>query len=440
MDKETRNLSNWIIKAAQDEGANDCKATITRSRQVTIRYRNHKPEVIKEASTQNLFLEIYLDGKYAFQSTPDLRQATLAGFIKKLISNAGYLEKDPFRSLPDPDLFMGRSDASIRIFDPSYNDFSPEQRHSLIKDVENACIDQGGEKVISVDAEISDQFNEFISLTSNGFEGENEGTRYGVETNMSVQDEGDRKPQGYSYFGTRMLNDLPSAETIAMHTTRDTMNQLGAKKIKTEKLPIIVENKNVSRILSGFLSAMNGQNLQQKSSFLLDKKGKQVGSKLLTLTDDPFIEKGLGSKLFDNDGFPTVKRTMIHKGILKEYFIDWYYSRKLESEPTTGSPSNLIIPQGNRAVDEIMKDLGRGILVTGFIGGNSNPTTGDFSNGIFGLLFDRGQVIHPVAEMNIADNHNEFWNKLVEVANDPWKYSSRMIPSLVFNDILVAGT
>ncbi|MBL7114075.1 MAG: TldD/PmbA family protein [Bacteroidales bacterium] len=439
MDKEIKNLCSRIIKTAQDEGANECKATIARSRNVTIRYRNHKPEVIKEATTQSLFLEVYLKGKYAFQSTPDLRQNTLGDFIKKLILNAGYLEEDPYRSLPDSVMYEGRSDADIQIYDPAYNDFSPEQRHSLIQDVENACLDMGGEKIISVDAEISDQFNEFIALTSNGFEGEAEGTRFDVETNMSAQDEGDRKPQGYSYFGTRLLGDLPAAEIIAKQTIRDTLNQLGAKKIKTEKLPVIIENKNVSRVLSGFLSAMNGQNLQQQSSFLIDKKGKQIGSKLFTIIDDPFIKKGLGSKRFDNDGFPARKRTIIENGILNEYYIDWYYSRKMECDPTTGGSSNLIIPVGSRSVEEIMKDLGRGILVTGFIGGNSNSTTGDFSNGIFGQLFDQGQIVHPVAEMNIADNHSEFWNKLVEVANDPWKYSSRLMPSLVFEDIMVAG-
>jgi len=439
MDKEIKTLCSWIVKTAQEEGVSDCKATIARGRNVTIRYRNHKPEVIKEASTQSLFLEVYMNGKYAFQSTPDLRQNTLGGFIKKLISNAGFLEEDPYRSLPDAALFEGRSDADIHIYDPAYNDFTPEQRHSIITGVENACLDMGGEKIISVDAEISDQFNEFFSLTSNGFEGEDHGTHFGVETNMSAQDEGDRKPQGYTYFGTRLLGDLPSAEIIAKQTIRDTLNQLGAKKIKTEKLPIIIENKNVSRVLSGFLSAMNGQNLQQQSSFLIDKKGKQIGSKLLTVIDDPFIVKGLGSKLFDGDGFPARKRTMIENGILNDYYIDWYYSRKMECDPTTSGPSNLIIPPGTRSVEEIMKDLGRGILVTGFIGGNSNSTTGDFSNGIFGQLFDQGQIVHSIAEMNIADNHSEFWNKLVEVANDPWKFSSRLMPSLVFEDIMVAG-
>jgi PmbA protein len=86
-----------------------------------------------------------------------------------------------------------------------------------------------------------------------------------------------------------------------------------------------------------------------------------------------------------------------------------------------------------------MKDLGRGIFITGFLGGNSNSTTGDFSVGIIGTLFENGEMVQPVAEMNIADNHLKFWNKLSEVGNDPYKYSSWRMPSLVFTDVVVAG-
>ncbi len=101
--------------------------------------------------------------------------------------------------------------------------------------------------------------------------------------------------------------------------------------------------------------------------------------------------------------------------------------------------SNIIISPGKRSVKEIMKDLGRGIFVTGFIGGNSNSTTGDASVGIFGKLFENGEPVQAVAEMNIADNHLKFWNKLAEVANDPWIYSAQRTPSLVFTDVVVSG-
>ena len=184
---------------------------------------------------------------------------------------------------------------------------------------------------------------------------------------------------------------------------------------------------------------MFGRSIQQKRSFLADKKGQQIASKHLTLIDDPLIKGGLGSRLFDGDGFSARKRTMIEAGVLKEFFVDWYYSRKLGWEPTSGSPSNLVIPPGQRSVSEIMKDLGRGILITGFIGGNSNPTTGDTSIGIIGQLFEKGEPVQAVAEMNIADNHLKFWNKLIEVANDPFMSSTQRFPSLVFENVVVSG-
>ena len=223
-----------------------------------------------------------------------------------------------------------------------------------------------------------------------------------------------------------------------MAATR-TLDLLGAKKIKTETMPIIIENQNVPRILGGLLSAMSGRSIQQKQSFLADKKGQKIASERLTLIDDPLLVGGLSSRPFDGDGFAAKKRTLIESGVLKDFFVDWYYSRKLSWEPTTGDSSNLVIPPGTRSVKEIMKDLGRGILITGFIGGNSNSTTGDSSVGIIGRLFEKGEPVQAVAEMNIAGNHLEFWKKLAEAANDPWPYSSMRTPSLVFTDVVVSG-
>jgi len=214
---------------------------------------------------------------------------------------------------------------------------------------------------------------------------------------------------------------------------------MGGKKIATETLPVILENRGAARVLSGLLNPMSGGSIQQKRSFLADKKGQQFGSKLLTVQDDPFLVRGLGSRLYDGDGFPTKKRDLLLEGKVNEFLIDWYYSRKLGWEPTSGSITNLIISPGTRSVEEIIRDLGRCILITEYIGGNSNSTTGDFSVGIIGKLFDKGQLVQNVAEMNIADNHLKFWNKLVEVANDPWIYSQARLPSLVFEGVVVAG-
>ena len=439
MNKEIQDLTVWAIKTAKSAGANDCKVSIGSQRNVEISYRQHKPETIKEATTKQLFIQIFVNGRYSSQSTSDLRKDALKDFIGNAITATKLLAEDPFRNLPDPKYYKGRKEVDLGSVDPQYAKFTPEDRHNLVKAIENAALEKGGDKVISVTAEENDGYSESVTMTSNGFEGYNEDTFYVAGAEMTVQDEGDRRPNGYHYVVTLNKKDMPSPEEIGAECARRTMNLLGAKKIKTETLPIIIQNQGVGRIFGGFLQAMSGRSIQQKQSFLADKKGGKVGSKHFTIIDNPFVKAGLGSRLFDADGFATKKRVMIDRGVLKDYYVDWYYSRKLKWEPTTGGPTNLIVPPGKRSVEEIMKDLGRGIFITGFIGGNSNPTTGDASIGIIGQLFEGGKPVQAISEMNISDNHLKLWNKLIEVANDPYPYSSLRFPSMVFKDIVVSG-
>jgi PmbA protein len=256
---------------------------------------------------------------------------------------------------------------------------------------------------------------------------------------MYGQDTGDRRPNGYQYSITTHLKDLSSPEQVGIEAAIRTFDLFGAIKIPSKRLPVIIENRVVEVILRFLLNALSGRNIQQKRSCFTDKKGQKIGSKLFTLTDDPFIPRALGSKLYDNDGFPSRKRNLFTDGILNEFMIDWYYSRKLECDPTSGANTNIIVPPGGRSVEAIIKDLPKCLLITDFIGGNSNPTTGDFSIGIFGKYYEKGLFKQNIAEMNIADNHLRFWNKLIEVGNDPWTFSRVRIPSLVFEDVLVSG-
>jgi PmbA protein len=439
MNKELYDLAAWTIKTAKAAGAENCRVGISSQRFVNISYRERKPENIKEASTRNLGIGLFVNGRYSSQSTSDLRQNALKDFISKGVAATKLLAEDPYRTLPDPKYYQGRAELDLGLVDPDYKKLTPEARHSIVKAVEEACLEKAGPKVISVMAGEYDSHQEYILMASNGFEGYSEATVYQTGAQVTVQDEGDRRPMGFNYAVSVKRKDMPSPEKIGAEAAERTLDLLGGKKIKTETLPIIIENRNVPSILNGFLVAMFGSNIQQKRSFLADKKGKNIGSNCFTIIDDPFVKGGLGSQLFDGDGFAAKKRTMVESGVVKDFYVDWYYSRKLGWEPTTGGPSNLVIPPGKRSVKEIMKDLGRGIFITGFIGGNSNSTTGDTSIGIIGKLFENGESVQSVAEMNIAGNHLEFWNKLVEVANDPWLYSTWRMPSLVFKDVVVSG-
>jgi len=439
MNKEMLELCAWVVKTAKTAGADACVVNLDANRNVEVSYRDRKPENIKEASTKALNVQVFVNGRYSVQSTSDLRKKALQNFLGNAVASTRLLAEDPFRTLPDPKYYQGRSEADLQLYDAAYASFSPENRHDMARALEGACLQAGGDKVISVTSQVQDGSQESVMVASNGFEGYSRGTYYVGVAEMTAQDAGDRRPNGYCYAVTVQRGDLPKPEEIGAQAARRTLDLMGAKKIKTETLPVIIENQNVGRLLNGAGAALDGRSIQQKRSFLADKKGQAIASRHLTLIDDPLIPKGLGSRLYDSDGFAARKRIIVEAGVLKEFFINWYYSRKLGWEPTTGSPSNLVIPPGTRSVKEIMKDLNRGILINGFIGGNSNLTTGDTSIGITGHLFENGELAQAVAEMNIADNYLKLLPRLVEVANDPFPYSTSRFPSLVFENVVVSG-
>ena len=83
--------------------------------------------------------------------------------------------------------------------------------------------------------------------------------------------------------------------------------------------------------------------------------------------------------------------------------------------------------------------LKKGVLITGFIGGNCNGSTGDFSYGIEGYYIENGKIMYPVNEMNISGNMNKFMFNLVEIGNDIRENQSIRIPSIMFKDVDLSG-
>lgn len=202
---------------------------------------------------------------------------------------------------------------------------------------------------------------------------------------------------------------------------------------------MVVDPMNTGRLLGPLMSALNGGALQQKNSFLLNKLHEKVGSDRLTLTDDPHLVKAFGARYFDNEGIATERRAIFDRGVLNTYFIDTYNAGKMEVDPTISSASILVMNTGNKNLEGLVADIDKGILVTGFNGGNCNSSTGDFSYGIEGFLIEGGKLTQPVSEMNITGNMITLWSSLVETGNDPRLNSSWRIPSLVFEGVDFSG-
>jgi PmbA protein len=274
---------------------------------------------------------------------------------------------------------------------------------------------------------------------SNGFEGAQEKTAFVVYTEVSVKDPDGRRPEDYAYASVRHLGGLPGAAEIGQEATKRALSRLGSQKADSALYAMVLDPRAGSRLVGAFVAALSGSALQQKRSFLEGKAGTAIGSPALDVADDPLVVRGLASRLFDGEGIAAKRLPLVEKGALKNYYVDTYYGKKLKMAPTTGGRSNLQWALGPKSQEKLLADVGDAILVTGFIGGNSNSTTGDFSFGVQGFRVRGGKIAEPVSEMNISGNHLKFWKKLVAVGNDPYPYSSVYTPTLVFEGGQFAG-
>ncbi len=180
-----------------------------------------------------------------------------------------------------------------------------------------------------------------------------------------------------------------------------------------------VDARSAGRLVGMLIGPLGAASIQQKRSFLEGKVGTEIGSPVLDVRDDPFVVRGLGSRLYDGEGIAAKPFPVFEGGVVRNYYIDSYYGRKLGLPPTTARTSNLTWKLGSRSQAELLRGLGDGILVTGFLGGNSNGTTGDFSLGVRGFRIRGGRVAEPVGEMNVSGNHLELWRRLAAVGDDP---------------------
>lgn len=431
-------LAKWASDYAQKQGATQTAVNVSNSRSVQVDVRDTKIETLKETTENNLSINIYIDNKFSNHSSNDLRKESVKKLIDEGVAATKYLSADDFRQLPDPTLYPSGPQKDLQLVDSSYEMLTTEKRIEIAKELERAAVSQS-DKIISAKGSFSDSIRSSAKVLSNGFEGMSEGTYFSISSDVTARDD-DARPEDYAWYGGRFFDSLPPAELIGTDAAQRALRKIGQKKIKTGEFDMLVENRSVSRLVGMMLDPMSARSLQQKSSYLDGMLGKVIASEKLTIIDNPLLARGIGSRHYDSEGIAAKKRPMIENGVLKNYYIDNYYGRKLGMEPTSSGTSNLIFGYGDQSLDEMIKNIDRGILVTSFNGGNSNGTTGDFSFGVGGVLIENGKLTIPVYEMNITGSAMDFWQRLAAVGNDGFAASSWQTPSMLFEGIDFSGS
>jgi PmbA protein len=405
MRDELMKIVGVAIEAATKAGASDASAGAYRSRSVAFQVRNARLEQVNDSTSRALSMRLFVDGRYSEHTTTDLRAERVTAFVTEAVKMTRALQADPHRRLADPARYPTTLPA-LDLADPTVQRLDREQRLAWAMRMNERVA--GKPQVISSTSSVSDGHTVVAGATTNGLSASYEATSIGLSTDATLED-GDKRPEDWMGAWGHHVADLPDPDGIADEALRLARAGRGTTKGPTKR------------------TAWRG------------KLDQALVSPKLTIVDDPLVPRGLGSRPFDGEGMASARLPLIDGGALRNLYLDTYYASKLGLTPTTGQGSNRIVALGTKGRDALLKDAGTGIYVTSWLGGNMDPTTGDFSLGVRGHLFDKGQLGAPVGEMNVTGNILDLFAKLAAVGDDPWLYSGTVSPTLVFDGVQFSG-
>jgi len=247
----------------------------------------------------------------------------------------------------------------------------------------------------------------------------------------------------YWYTTARDPSDLEPGDSVGRRAGTRTVRRLGARKIETCEVPVLYEAPVASSLIGHFVNAVSGGNLYRRSSFLLDSVGRQVFAPDIQIREQPHLKKGLASGAFDDEGVATRERNVIDHGVVQGYFLGSYSGRKLglSSTGNAGGNHNLILDTpGKLEFADLMKKMGKGLLVTELLGHGVNLVTGDYSRGAAGFWVENGEIQHAVEEITVAGNLKDMLPGICGIGKDVIVRGSKQCGSLLVDRMTVAGS
>ena len=443
-----KDVMNILIDTALSNGATAADCVLSRSRGLSLTRRLGKDETIERYEDFDTGLRVFVGNKIASVSTNDNSEAAIRDVAKRAVDMAKIAPQDDFSLIASQETlndFPIHNSISV----DSYDEVEPsiDIIRDRAKEVEDSALSVKG--ITNSDgADASWGEGETLLMTSNGFFGSSKKSNHSVSVVVIAEKDG-KMERDYDYSSKVFGKDLRNSNQIGIEAAKKTLARMGATKPLTGKYPVIFDPR-VSRSIAGhFASAINGSAIARKTSFLKDMLNKQVANTSINIVDDPFLERGLGSRLFDAEGLGSRKYTLIKDGVLQQWLLDLSSAKQLNLKPfgnakrgISGPPSpgtsNFMILPGKITPENLIKGISNGFYVTDMIGSSVSMITGDYSRGASGFWIKNGKLSMPITEATIAGNLKEMFMTL-QPANDLDFSHSMNSPTLLIEGMTIAG-
>ena len=443
-----RDSMNLLIDTAIASGASSAESILSRSRGVSITRRLGKDENIQRYEDFDTGLRVFVEGKISSVSTNDNSEDALKEVAKRAVEMAKIAPEDKYSFIAGKDILQ-QFPIQKDIFIDSYDEIEPSidiirQRASEVEDI--ALSVKGITNSDGADASWGE--GETLFMTSNGFFGSSKKSNHSVSVVVIAEKNG-KMERDYDYSSKVYGDDLKDGKNIGLEAAKKTLARMGAQKPVTGRYPVIFDPRVSRSIASHFASAVNGASIARKTSFLKDSLNHKIANKNVTLIDDPFLKRGLGSRLFDGEGLGTSKHVLIKDGVLENWLLDLSSSKQLNILPTanakrgiSGPPApgitNLFLLPGKDSPESLVSSVSNGFYVTDMIGSSVSMVTGDYSRGASGFWIKNGELSTPITEATIAGNLKDMF-KTLKPANDLDFSHSVNCPTILIEGMTIAG-
>ncbi|MBL8910697.1 MAG: TldD/PmbA family protein [Archangium sp.] len=441
-------LAKAVMERALRSGADQAEVFLQVGRSADVRVRDGEIEDLTQATSKGLGLRVFVKNRLGFVWTSDFSESALDAIVSRAVSLAEVSADNPDNGLPDP-TSLGKLPDVGPLFDQRVADLPPDWKIKASIEMEKVIksFDPRIKTIDSVGA--GESVSEVYLASSAGMHGSYEGTSVYLYASPVATD-GTQLQTSYWYDAKRFFEDLLSPEEVAKKAAARAVRLLGAKKIKTQKLPVVFDPTMAAGFVSSIAGAMNGDAVFKRASFLASKLGQKIAPDHFTLVDDGLWARGLATSPFDGEGVPTRTTPLVEKGVLKAFLYDSFTARKAKTK-TTGNASrgyrslpgigvnNLTLTPGTKSPEEILKEIPRGLYVTAMLGHGANTITGDYSRGANGLLIENGELTQAVQEVTVGGNLNDMLMQLDAIGNDLHFHGATGASTIRFKELTVSG-
>lgn len=449
LETDLKELAVDLVQRAMDGGATAAECVVREGDEFSTLVRLGQVETLKESGSKAVGVRVFFGKRAASTYSSDFSREGLDRMLKSALELARITSEDPFSGIPDESQ-LGSISGDLDLFYEDVYSLPGEQRIEYARRAEKAALDTDSRIKNSDGGSFDAATGHKVLANSRGFVGEYRRSYCSLAAVPIPQDGNGNMQRDYWFSVARTLQKLESPEQVGKIAAQRTLRRLGARKVKTAKVPVVFDPLVATSILEHIFEGVNGDSVYRGASFLAGKLGEKIASDNVNVIDDGTLPGGFGSSPFDSEGVPTRRTVVIEKGFLKSYLLNTYTAKKLGLQTTANAsrglagtpgigPGNYFLQPGSRTPQAIIAGIPEGLYVTEFLGHGANLVTGDYSRGASGLWISGGQLTFPVEEITVAGNLKDMFLNITEIGNDLEFRGAVASPTLRIDGLTVGG-